>query len=173
MDTNPIDLTDVFRHLLRLGTAYLLAMPIAWDREAHSGGAGLRTFPLVALASCAYVLLGIEVLDGADSQSRVLYGLMTGMGFIGGGAILKDGGSVRGTATAASIWNTGAIGAAVAWNRYEMAITLALLNFITLWAFRPLKRAARDTQESLPQPAPHEAPGGASVLPPRRERARG
>jgi putative Mg2+ transporter-C (MgtC) family protein len=57
---------------------------------------------------------------------------MTGIGFIGGGAILKHGASVRGTATAASVWNTGAIGAAVAFHRYEIAVVLAVINFLTL-----------------------------------------
>ena len=58
---------------------------------------------------------------------------MTGIGFIGGGSILKDRGNVSGTATAASIWNTGAIGAAVAWHRYEIAIALSLVNFLLLY----------------------------------------
>jgi putative Mg2+ transporter-C (MgtC) family protein len=143
-DLANIDWRDLLGVLAHLGIAYVLAIPIGWDREAHSGGAGLRTFPLVALASCAYIIIGIQVLGpSTESQARVLYGLMTGMGFIGGGAILKDSGSVHGTATAASIWNTGAIGAAVAWNRYEIAIVLSALNYLTLCGFRPLKRAAR------------------------------
>ena len=54
------------------------------------------------------------------------------MGFIGGGAIIKGYNTVTGTATAASLWNTGAIGMAVAWNRYEIAVILALLNYLTL-----------------------------------------
>jgi putative Mg2+ transporter-C (MgtC) family protein len=57
---------------------------------------------------------------------------MSGIGFIGGGAILKDKISVSGTATAASIWNTGAIGAGVAWQRYEIAVALALVNYLLL-----------------------------------------
>ncbi len=65
--------------------------------------AGLRTFPLVAVAACGYMLVGIYVVDGADAQSRVMYGIKTGIGFIGGGAILKSKGSFTGTATAASV----------------------------------------------------------------------
>jgi putative Mg2+ transporter-C (MgtC) family protein len=68
---------------------------------------------------------------------------MTGMGFIGGGAILKDGATVRGTATAASVWNTGAIGAAVGFGRYEIALLLSILNFATLRWLLPLKEQAR------------------------------
>jgi len=66
--------------------------------------------------------------------------LITGIGFIGGGAILKDGATVTGTATAASVWNAGVIGAAVAMDHYGIAITLAVLNLITLRALLPLKR---------------------------------
>ena len=76
--------------------------------------------------------------DGA-AQSRVLQGLITGIGFVGGGAILKEGATVRGTATAASVWNAGVIGASVAMGRYEIAIILSLLNLFTLRALLPLK----------------------------------
>ena len=69
----------------------------------------------------------------------MLQGLITGIGFVGGGAILRDGNTVKGTATAASIWNAGVIGAAVATGRYEVAVILALLNFLTLRALLPLK----------------------------------
>jgi putative Mg2+ transporter-C (MgtC) family protein len=78
------------------------------------------------------MLQGMSVLDTTDAESRVMYGIVTGIGFIGGGAILKDRGNVTGTATAASIWNTGAIGTAVAWQRYEIAVLLSLMNFLTL-----------------------------------------
>jgi putative Mg2+ transporter-C (MgtC) family protein len=66
--------------------------------------------------------------------------LITGIGFIGGGAILKQGATVRGTATAASVWNAGVIGAAVAMDHYGTALTLALLNLFTLRALLPLKK---------------------------------
>jgi hypothetical protein len=75
----------------------------------------------------------------AAAQSRVLQGLITGIGFVGGGAILKEGATVKGTATAASIWNAGVIGAAVAMRQYEIAILLAALNLFTLRALLPIK----------------------------------
>jgi putative Mg2+ transporter-C (MgtC) family protein len=118
------------RHPLPI--AYILALPIAWNREREVRSAGLRTFPLVAVASCGFMLQGMSVLDTTDAESRVMYGIITGIGFIGGGAILKDRGNVSGTATAASIWSTGAVGTAVAWQRYEIAVLLSLLNFLTL-----------------------------------------
>ena len=127
-----IQWTEIVSHFYHLVIAYLLAIPIGWDRESRAPGAGIRTFPLVAMASCGYMLLGIYVLEPDDARARVIYGILTGIGFIGGGAILKEKGNVAGTATAASIWSTGAIGMAVAWDRFEIALTLSLMTFVTL-----------------------------------------
>ena len=124
---------DIVSNLYQIGIAYALALPVAWNRERAERTAGLRTFPLVAMAACGYMLVGLQVLSTTDAESRVIYGIIAGMGFIGGGAILKNQGSVRGTATAASLWNTGAIGVAVAFHRYEIALVLSLLNFVTLY----------------------------------------
>lgn len=140
MDIPFIDWAKIVSHLANIVVAYILALPVAWDREKAARSAGLRTFPLVAVASCGYILLAANVLSGSpESQSRIIQGLVTGIGFIGGGAILKDRGSVHGTATAASIWNTGAIGAATAYGRYEIAIVLSVINFATLRLLTPLK----------------------------------
>lgn len=139
-----VDWNLILSHLMSFVAAYVLALPVGWDREKETRSAGLRTFPLVATASCGFVLIGASMFgNSAESQSRIIEGLMTGIGFIGGGAILKGKGSVRGTATAASIWNTGAIGAAVATGRYEIAIVLSLINFLTLRWLTPLKRELR------------------------------
>jgi len=119
---------------------YFLTALIGWEREeAESHSAGLRTFPLVGIASCACLLILGAHPDSGD-QSRVLQGLITGIGFVGGGAILKEGATVRGTATAASIWNAGIIGGSVAMERYGIAILLALLNLVTLHALLPFQR---------------------------------
>jgi len=133
------DWGQIWHNLIQLSIASLIALPVAWDRESAHQGAGLRTFPLVAVAACGYTLVGVSVLDSTEAESRVLEGIITGIGFIGGGAILKHGGSVRGTATAASIWNTGLIGVAVAFARYEVAIVMSLINFITLRFVSELK----------------------------------
>jgi putative Mg2+ transporter-C (MgtC) family protein len=127
-----INWSQILHHLYHLAIAYALALPIGLDREKSARRFGLRTFPLVALGACAFMLTGTYVLDTTDAEARVIYGIITGIGFIGGGAILKDKGTVRGTATAASIWSTGAVGVAVAYNRFEIAIVLSLLNFLTL-----------------------------------------
>ncbi|MBH0071189.1 MgtC/SapB family protein [Pseudoalteromonas sp. NZS127] len=130
---------EIVDNLIHLGIAYLLALPMAYDRERSQDGAGLRTFPLVAVASCGYALIALSVLDSSEAQSKMLQGIITGIGFIGGGAILKNNQSISGTATAASIWNMGLIGIAVAYSRYEIAILLAIINFITLRYIKKFK----------------------------------
>ena len=122
----------------KVGITYLLTAIIGWEREREAHSAGLRTFPLVGMASCGYLLILGAHPNSAD-QSRVLQGLITGIGFVGGGAILKEGATVRGTATAASVWNAGVIGAAVAMDHYGIATSLALLNLFTLRALLPIK----------------------------------
>lgn len=134
-----VDWTVVVTHLSQIGAAFVLALPVAWNREFEARTAGLRTFPLVAVAACGYMLVGLEVLSTTDAESRVMYGVIAGMGFIGGGAILKSNERVTGTATAASLWNTGAIGVAVAFHRYEIALVLSAINFATLFAGAWLK----------------------------------
>ena len=129
---------EVWMNFIHIGVAYLLTAVIGWEREAEAHSAGLRTFPLVGMASCGYLLILGPQPDIA-AHSRVLQGLITGIGFVGGGAILKEGVTVRGTATAASVWNAGVIGAAVAMDHYGIAIALAVLNLFTLRALLPLK----------------------------------
>jgi putative Mg2+ transporter-C (MgtC) family protein len=130
---------DIWQNFRHVAVAYALTALIGWEGEREGGGTGVRTFPIVGMASCGYLLLLGNQPDAA-AQSRLLQGLITGIGFIGGGAILKDGSTVKGTATAASVWNAGVIGAAVAMDHYGIAITLALLNLFTLRALLPLKR---------------------------------
>ncbi|MCA9794216.1 MAG: MgtC/SapB family protein [Candidatus Eremiobacteraeota bacterium] len=113
--------------------AALIVLPIALDRERKTQIMGLRTYPLVAMGACAYVLVALTFAgDSVDAQARIIQGLLTAMGVIGGGAILKDGNSVKGTACAASVWITGAVGTAVAFHVYELAVLLGIGNFFTL-----------------------------------------
>lgn len=136
-----LDWQQILFNLMHLGIAFVLALPAAWDREDAAHGIGLRTFPLVAVAACGYTLVGVSVLDSTDAEARVLQGLITGIGFIGGGAILKSNGNVSGTATAATIWITGLIGMAVAFDRYEIAILMSLISFFTLRYVRYFKES--------------------------------
>ena len=135
-----IDWHAAWHDVSRLGIAYLLVLPVGWYRERESHAIGVRTFPLVAMASCGYILLSmVGYGNSMEAQSRVLQGLVAGMGFIGGGAILKAEGNVHGTATAASIWATGVVGAAVAEDRFIMALAIAMMNLFALRVLMPLK----------------------------------
>ena len=134
-----LDLARIVEHLVRIALAFALALPLGWERGAGRDSVGFRTLPVVAMASCGYGLLA-RSLPGADAETltRLIQGLVAGIGFIGGGAILKGGGRVRGLVTAASIWNTGAIGVAVALRRTEIALVLSAVNFAALRLLTPI-----------------------------------
>jgi putative Mg2+ transporter-C (MgtC) family protein len=128
-----LDRFQIGVHFLTLAAAFALAVPIGWDREKRTRSAGLRTFPLVALASCGFVQASEQLMvNSPDGMSKVIEGVITGIGFIGGGAILKHGSTVQGTATAASLWATGAIGLSVGLGSFDVAITIAVFTFLTL-----------------------------------------
>lgn len=131
--------------VLQLVACVVLAMPVAWNREQEGPSMGLRTFPLVALGSCAYVLIGLSLVDPDehDALIRIMQGLMSGIGFVGGGAILKNEDHVRGTASAASIWVTGALGAAVGFQIWNLALALSVANFTLIFAMTRLKKEIR------------------------------
>jgi putative Mg2+ transporter-C (MgtC) family protein len=139
------DLQDVIKILI----AYVLVLPVGWYREREAHSVGVRTFPVVAMASCGYVLLGTPTAHmSMEAQSRIIQGLVAGIGFIGGGAILKSESRVHGVATAASIWNTGVVGASVALDRYLLAAMLAALN---LFALRVLLQVKSKLDEHSPE----------------------
>jgi putative Mg2+ transporter-C (MgtC) family protein len=144
---------DVLPHLAALTVAYILAFPIGWNRESEERSAGLRTFPLVAVASCGFVQAAEAVTaTSPEAMARIVEGLITGMGFIGGGAILRRDDSVKGTATAASIWITGAIGVSVGLGSYDVALVLSLATIITLWVIPPLKHLTRNVKAKSVDP---------------------
>jgi putative Mg2+ transporter-C (MgtC) family protein len=141
-----------------IGAAYLLALPLARERE---GGVyvGLRTIPLVSVGACAYILLSRHLYEqgiyNADGLARTLRALMTGIGFIGGGAIVKNVRDVHGIATGVAVWNTGAIGAAVAHGLYVTALMLALANVLIFELAKRLAGAFGASNKVSDTP-PHE-----------------
>lgn len=125
--------TDSLDHLVHLLVAYGLALPIGWHRAREEHGAGLRTFPLVAIASCALVQTAISVFGpAAAGNASIIQGVVTGIGFIGAGAIIRQGDLTTGHATAASIWAVGIMGAAVGYGYYDIGIILAVANLAVL-----------------------------------------
>jgi putative Mg2+ transporter-C (MgtC) family protein len=123
--------------LLRLGSAALMGAVIGLNRELRGKEAGLRTQALVALGAAAsvvtiYELAGVTPSFDTSAISRVLQGILTGIGFLGGGVILRDSGDKRihGLTTAASVWLSAALGMACGtglWRLALLALVLALL----------------------------------------------
>lgn len=143
----PFNIALLTSHAIKMAAAYVLALPLGWDRERAQRSAGLRTFPLVALASCGFVLVARETMTtSVEAQARIIQGIVTGIGFIGGGAILRSGERVLGTATAASVWSTGAIGVSVALSRYEIAALICGITFATLRFLPHIKPEAEGEQ---------------------------
>lgn len=149
LDLLGTDHFNIVPHFVALAISYALAFPIGWNRETEERSAGLRTFPLVAIASCGLVQAAESMTsDNPEAMARIIEGLITGMGFIGGGAILRLKVSVKGTATAASLWVTGAIGISVGLGTYDVALMLAIVTFLTLRILSPLKQPLVNEQQT-------------------------
>ena len=135
---------DSLDHLVHLLVAFILALPIGWHRAREEHGAGLRIFPLVAMAACGFVQTGVSALGaGAATQANILQGVIIGVGFIGAGAIMNEGAVATGHATAASVWVVGIIGAAVGYGYYDIGLILAAANIAVLLI--PARAPARST----------------------------
>lgn len=102
---------DITEYTLRIGAAFLLGGIIGLERQWQQKNAGLRTNTLVAVGAASYVLLSIDlhILSGGD-PGRITAQIVTGIGFIGAGVIMKDGFNVSGLNTAATIWCSAAVG---------------------------------------------------------------
>jgi len=149
---------NIVPHLTALAVAYLLALPIGFNREKEERSAGLRTFPLVAVASCGFIQAAESLTLGSpEAMARIIEGVITGMGFIGGGAILRMKDSVKGTATAASLWITGAIGVAAGLGAFDVAIVLAATTVLTLWLLSPLKTGMSEPDSATAEEADEDS----------------
>ena len=136
-DASALTLPDL-AHLVaaagRLLAAGLLGGLIGAQREKVHSAAGFRTHILVALGSALFVLAGREAGFTADSTSRVVQGIVAGIGFLGAGTIMKlaDKGEVHGLTTAATIWTTAAVGVAAALSQVWLAALAAVLTWAVL-----------------------------------------
>jgi len=133
-------LTDtrmLVRIIIRLLAAMLFGAVVGFQRERTGKPAGLRTHMLVSVGSALFVLAPIESGMNLDGLSRVIQGLATGIGFIGGGAILKlqEQREIEGLTSAAGIWMTAAIGVAVGLGRIPLALMSVILTLIILTLF--------------------------------------
>ena len=121
----------------------LLGTVLGWERQADRKPAGLRTHTLVCLGSTLFMLTGrhaAEALGGAADPTRTLHGIVTGVGFLGAGAILRQEGSIQGLTTAASIWVVAAIGAAAGVEAYALAGIAAAMALVVLRLYTQIDR---------------------------------
>jgi len=119
---------------LRLGVAFVLGGLVGLEREWQQRPAGLRTHILVAVASALFAIISGAAAEGGGDASRVAAGVVTGIGFIGAGTIMRHGNVVRGLTTAASLWMVAAIGVACGLAWYPAAILATLMSLFTLVA---------------------------------------
>jgi len=137
--------------ILRLVLAVVLGGVIGYNRSRHNKPAGLRTMALISLGSAAFTLIGIEAViqlselqNGAKSltsgvsssinldTSRIIAGIVGGVGFLGAGSIIQSRGRVQGMTSAASIWVTATIGVSVGLGLYLLATTITFIAFLVL-----------------------------------------
>lgn len=124
--------------ILKMGLALLISLPMGWVRERNARSADLRTYPLVAVGACALLLIGQRSMtEDLRDQADIYYGLLTGVGFIGSGALLKSTDELHGMATAISLWVTAALGAAVAYGLPVVAVALSVMGSLTLLWNKP------------------------------------
>jgi len=139
------DVGEATRIPVRVSLAGLLGALLGFNRERVGKAAGLRTHMLVAMGSAAFVIAplfaGMEIAD----QSRVIQGVIAGIGFLGAGTIIKhrDDEQVIGLTTAASVWMIAATGVACGLGRDSTAITLAIIAWVVLNLVESLSRIAR------------------------------
>lgn len=118
--------------LLRLALAAALGGAIGLEREFRHKAAGLRTNMLIALGSALFSILSVELGAGAGSPDRIAAQVVTGIGFLGAGAILRSGENVHGLTTAATIWVNAAIGMAAGLGAYTVAGIAAAITLVVL-----------------------------------------
>lgn len=130
--------------LLAVGVAGLVGAAVGLEREVHGQLAGMRTNALVAAGSALFTMigmagvLGIEPGPGVDPM-RVAAQVVSGIGFIGAGVILREGGSVRGVTTAAALWTSAALGMAAGAGQYEIAVAGLVVVLTVLVGLRAVR----------------------------------
>lgn len=139
------DTREIIQALLRLTIAVLCGGAIGYQRERVGKAAGLRTHIITAAGSALLVISGIHAEMGEDALSRIVQGLVTGIGFLGAGAILKseEARDIRGLTTAAGLWMTCAIGVTAGLGQFVTAIIATAVALISLALLRRLERGER------------------------------
>jgi putative Mg2+ transporter-C (MgtC) family protein len=125
--------------VLRLLVAAGLGAAIGLEREYRRKPAGLRTNILIALGSALFTAVSIQLAAAGGTPDRIAAQIVTGVGFLGGGAILRSGKSVLGMTTAATIWVNAAVGMAAGAGQFEMATAATALTLVVLAVLPPIE----------------------------------
>ena len=133
-----MDLSIYFEEAAQVSVAFIIGAIIGLEREFRSKPAGFRTMILICVGSCLYTIISKE--NGADNADRIASNIVTGIGFIGAGVIFKEGITVNGLTTAALIWVTAALGMAIGYHNYPLAIVVSGIVVITLFVLEPVQR---------------------------------
>jgi putative Mg2+ transporter-C (MgtC) family protein len=133
----PTSLDNLLDTALSLALALLLGSLIGAERQYRERTASLRTNVLVALGAAAFVDMGIQT-GGPDGAMRVVANVVTGVGFLGAGLILKEGANIRGLNTAATVWCSAAVGASAGANLPVQAVALTVFVLVCNTALRPI-----------------------------------
>jgi putative Mg2+ transporter-C (MgtC) family protein len=143
------DVAEATRIVLRLSMAVLLGGLLGYERERSGKAAGLRTHMLVALGAAIFVLVPLQGGMEVGDLSRVLQGVIAGIGFLGAGAIIKLGAEreIHGLTTSASIWMTAAIGVAAGMGREATAVVSTLMALFVLAVLRRVEARISASQE--------------------------
>ena len=127
---------------------------MGWDRKHIRPAAGIRTYAAVCLGSCLFGCLSLAVPEPAE-RSRIAAQIVSGIGFLGAGVILRDRGRIAGLTTAATIWAAAAVGLAIAFGMYLLAVITALLLFTLLemhrlrgWEFSPSENPRQEETDA-------------------------
>jgi putative Mg2+ transporter-C (MgtC) family protein len=126
--------------LLKLLLAAALGSLVGLERELHKKPAGLRTHAMVALGACLFTIAGADLIGNGESLSRVLQGVITGIGFLGAGIIFQAKDRVKGLTTAAEIWSLAAIGILVGTGNFATATIATAFILIILVPFKWFER---------------------------------
>jgi putative Mg2+ transporter-C (MgtC) family protein len=131
------DLVSFTDSAVSLGTAFVLGTLIGIERQYRQRTAGLRTNVLVAVGAAAFVDVGLR-LTGADGAVRVLAYVVSGVGFLGAGAIMKEGANIRGLNTAATLWGSAAVGGAAGADLVAESVLIAAAVLASNTMLRPM-----------------------------------
>ena len=138
-----------YEMIFRLFLAIVLSGIIGFERELHGRPAGLRTHVLVALGAALVMLISVDGFGGTGDPARLAAQVVSGIGFLGAGAILRDGGDIKGITTAATLWICGMIGLACGNGYYLGAVITSLFVFIFILILRPLESKINNKKRSI------------------------